>query len=171
MAPQRARSPVSEDTRPVRGENPEFLHTVTTTRRNFERQFSPVRRPCGCGSSSVSRVAAGLSSPPRQSSGSGVQIQIQIESLHTRLDEIGEMTSAGVIPAGPFLSICICIHASQATKSQAPTFITYVPPFVASHAAGCPHTTLSQRRRSASILLFRSSGDTASRDRAAAEAP
>ena len=33
---------------------------------------SPVRRPCGCGSSSVSRVAAGLSSPPRQSSGSGV---------------------------------------------------------------------------------------------------
>ena len=72
MAPQRARRPVSEDTRPVRGENPEFLHTVTTTRRNFERQFSPVRRPCGCGSSSVSRVAAGLSSPPRQSSGSGV---------------------------------------------------------------------------------------------------
>ena len=64
--------PGSEDTRPVRGENPEFLHTVTTTRRNFERQFSPVRRPCGCGSSSVSRVAAGLSSPPRQSSGSGV---------------------------------------------------------------------------------------------------
>ena len=64
--------PGSEDTRPVRGENPEFLHTVTTMRRNFERQFSPVRRPCGCGSSSVSRVAAGLSSPPRQSSGSGV---------------------------------------------------------------------------------------------------
>ena len=69
---KRAKRPVSEDTRPVRGENPEFLHTVTTTRRNFERQFSPVRRPCGCGSSSVSRVAAGLSSPPRQSSGSGV---------------------------------------------------------------------------------------------------
>ena len=64
--------PGSEDTRPVRGENPEFLHTVTTTRRNFERQFSPVCRPGGCGSSSVSRVAAGLSSPPRQSSGSGV---------------------------------------------------------------------------------------------------
>ena len=35
-----------------------------------------------------------------------LQIQIQIESLHTRLDEIGEMTSAGVIPAGPFLSTC-----------------------------------------------------------------
>ena len=34
------------------------------------------------------------------------QIQIQIESLHTRLDEIGEMTSAGGIPAGPFLSTC-----------------------------------------------------------------
>ena len=48
LAPQRARSPVSEDTRPVRGETPEFLHTVTTTRRinsNFERQFSPVCRP------------------------------------------------------------------------------------------------------------------------------
>ena len=35
-----------------------------------------------------------------------IQIQIQIESLHTRLDEIGEMTSAGAIPAGPFLSTC-----------------------------------------------------------------
>ena len=35
-----------------------------------------------------------------------IQIQIQIESLHSRLDEIGEMTSAGVIPAGPFLSMC-----------------------------------------------------------------
>ena len=29
-------------------------------------------------------------------------IQIQIESLHTRLDETDEMTSAGGIPAGPF---------------------------------------------------------------------
>ena len=32
-----------------------------------------------------------------------IQIQIQIESLHTRLDEIDEMTSAGGNPAGPFL--------------------------------------------------------------------
>ena len=32
-----------------------------------------------------------------------IQIQIQIESLHTRLDEIDEMTNTGVIPAGPFL--------------------------------------------------------------------
>ena len=31
-----------------------------------------------------------------------LQIQIQIESLHTRLDETDEMTSAGGIPAGPF---------------------------------------------------------------------
>ena len=35
-----------------------------------------------------------------------IQIQIQIESLHTRLDEIDEMTNAGGIPAGPFLSMC-----------------------------------------------------------------
>ena len=32
-----------------------------------------------------------------------IQIQIQIESLHTRLDETDEMTNTGVIPAGPFL--------------------------------------------------------------------
>ena len=32
-----------------------------------------------------------------------IQIQIQIESLHTRLDEIDEMTNTGGIPAGPFL--------------------------------------------------------------------
>ena len=32
-----------------------------------------------------------------------VQIQIQIESLHTRLDETDEMTNTGVVPAGPFL--------------------------------------------------------------------
>ena len=38
-----------------------------------EAAFSPVCRPGGCGSSSVPLVvAAGLSSPPRQSSGSGV---------------------------------------------------------------------------------------------------
>ena len=35
--------------------------------------------------------------------GTRPQIQIQIESLHTRLDETDEMTSAGGIPAGPFL--------------------------------------------------------------------
>ena len=32
-----------------------------------------------------------------------IQIQIQIESLHTRLDETDEMTNTGVVPAGPFL--------------------------------------------------------------------
>ena len=32
-----------------------------------------------------------------------IQIQIQIGSLHTRLDEIDEMTNTGGIPAGPFL--------------------------------------------------------------------
>ena len=42
---------------------PEFLHTVTTTRRNFERQFSPVRRPSGCGSSSVSSSRGAKLSP------------------------------------------------------------------------------------------------------------
>ena len=35
-----------------------------------------------------------------------IQIQIQIESLHTRLDEASEMTNTGGIPAGPFLSTC-----------------------------------------------------------------
>ena len=30
-------------------------------------------------------------------------IQIQIGSLHTRLDETDEMTNTGVVPAGPFL--------------------------------------------------------------------
>ena len=32
-----------------------------------------------------------------------IQIQIQIGSLHTRLDETDEMTNTGGIPAGPFL--------------------------------------------------------------------
>ena len=39
-----------------------------------------------------------------------IQIQIQIESLHTRLDEIDEMTSAGGIPAGPFLVFLVCVR-------------------------------------------------------------
>ena len=58
-------------------------HCYTTTRRNFERQFSPVRRPSGCGSSSVARVAAGLNSPPRQSSGSGAGAVSALQCTNT----------------------------------------------------------------------------------------
>ena len=43
---------------------------TNSTLGNIERQFSPVGRPGGCGSSSVPLVAAGLSSPPRQPSAS-----------------------------------------------------------------------------------------------------
>ena len=34
----------------------------------------------------------------------------QIESLHTRLDETDEMTSAGGIPAGPFLYLYLYLY-------------------------------------------------------------
>ncbi len=56
------------------------------------------------------RIGGGTLGPLRvaayPSPWSQIQIQIQIESLHPRLDEIDEMTNAGGIPAGPFLSMC-----------------------------------------------------------------